>query len=289
MDIDRIRYFQVFSQMGSLVKASEVLHISQPALSKALKLLESEVGLKLLEPDGRGLRLSDVGRAFQRETAPLLAQWMSLPERVKGANQKPPTRIGSFEVFTTYFLGPLLAHTELAKLEIHEYGPGKLEAALRDDIIDIGITYLPIPTAGTEFVEVTRIRMGVFGLAHKFKGVEFENLPFVIPLQPAQGTPSKVIGLDGWPDHRFHRDIRFRVTMMESALELCRSGVAVAYLPEFVVDLHNERLKTECRLAELASPIPQKNRTQSVFLVQKQHRPEAQLHRQIAKCLRALK
>jgi len=289
MDIDRIRYFQVFSQTGSLVKASEVLHISQPALSKALKLLESEMGLKLLEPDGRGLRLSEIGRAFQRETAPLLSQWLSVAERVKGANAEPPTRIGSFEVFTTYFLGSLLQHTELSNLEIHEFGPGKLEAALRDDVIDIGITYLPIPTAGTEFVEVTKVRMGVFGLVHKFKNVEFENLPFAIPLQPAQGTPSKVIGLDGWPDHRYHRDIRFRVTMMESALELCRSGVAVAYLPEFVVHLHNERLKPENRLAEYPSLIPQKSRTQSVYLVQKQHSPEAQLHRQIAKCLRGLK
>ncbi len=54
MDIDRVRYFNVFAETGSLVKASEILHISQPALSKALRLLAVEVGAKLLESDGRG-------------------------------------------------------------------------------------------------------------------------------------------------------------------------------------------------------------------------------------------
>jgi DNA-binding transcriptional LysR family regulator len=289
MDIDRIRYFQVFTQTGSLVRASEVLHISQPALSKALRLLEMEVGLKLVEPDGRGLRVTRAGQAFQRETAPLLNQLYAIPEKIKGASQQIPTRIGSFEVFSTYFLRQLLKFVALENLDIHEFGPGKLEQALIDNLIDVGITYLPIPTSGVEFIEVTKIRMGIFGLNQIFKGQSLHELPFVIPLPPSEGTPSKVVGLDGWPDHRVKRNIKFRVTMMESALELCRSGVAVAYLPEFVVHLHNEKMRAECKLAELPSPLAQKDRVQSVFLVQKQHAEEASLQRQIAKSLRSLK
>jgi DNA-binding transcriptional LysR family regulator len=289
MDIDRIRYFQVFSQTGSLVKACEVLHISQPALSKALRLLESEVGLKLLEPDGRGLRLTEFGRSFQRETAPLLNQWLAIPEKIKGVSRQSPTRIGSFEVFTTYFLSRLVEFTVLENLEIHEMGPGRLEQGLLDGTIDVGITYLPIPMAGIEFVETGKIKMGIFGLASRFKAMDFAELPFAIPLLPAEGAPSKVMGLDGWPDHRFQRLIQYRVTMMESALELCRGGLCVAYLPEFVVHLHNERLKSEFKLIELHSPIPVKARTQSVFLVQRQHSEEAMLHRQVAKALRSLK
>ena len=65
MDIDRVRYFLTFVDTGSLVKASEVLHVSQPALSKALKVLEVEVGLKLLEADGRGLKLTESGKRFR--------------------------------------------------------------------------------------------------------------------------------------------------------------------------------------------------------------------------------
>ena len=108
MDIDRVRYFCVFAETGSLVKASKILHISQPALSEAFKLLEREVGSKLLEVEGRGLKLTHTGKAFIREVVPLLDNWLRIPNKVTQAKTFSPTRIGSFEVFTTYFLGYLM-------------------------------------------------------------------------------------------------------------------------------------------------------------------------------------
>ena len=289
MDIDRIRYFHVFANVGSLVKASEILHISQPALSKAFRLLESEVGVKLLEPNGRGLRLTEAGHSLKKETASLLDQWLSLPEKLKGAQQSIPTRIGSFEVFSTYFLGHLMKFADLENVEVHEYGPGRLEQALAEDIVDIGITYVPIPRPGVEFIEVAKIKMGVFALAKRFGDVSFDELPFVVPLSPAEGTPSKVVGLDGWPDHKFKRHVKFRVTMMESALELCRQGYCAAYLPEFVVDLQNACLKPEHRLSEIESPLPKRLNMQSVYLIRRENMSESKLERQIARCLRSLK
>jgi DNA-binding transcriptional LysR family regulator len=207
---------------------------------------------------------------------------------MKGEASNVPTRFGSFEVFTTYFLGPLMKFVDLEKLEVHELGPGHLEQAIADQRVDIGITYLPIPKAGVDFVEVTKIKMGVFGLASKFKSQNFSEIPFVIPLSPHEGTPSKVIGLDGWPYHKFQRENKFRVSMMESAMELCRKGHAVAYLPEFIVELHNANVKAECKLTEFESPVPKKDRSQGVFLVRHQRSSESSLERQIAKCLRSL-
>ena len=288
MDIDRVRYFQVFAETGSLVSAAEILHISQPALSKALRLLESEVGVKLIEPQGRGLKLTESGKTFRNETRPLLNLWFEIPKKLKTSENWIPKKIGSFEVFTTYFLGHLLNYVALDSLEVHEYGPGKLEEAISSGVIDIGITYIPVPKAGLEFIEVTKIKMGVFGLSNHFKNQEFSALPFAIPLLPSEGTPSKVIGLDGWPDHQFERNIKYRVTMMESALELCRKGLCVAYLPEFVVGLHNENVRAERKLIELPCPISNKNRMQSVFIIKGKDPRETSLHRQIAKCLRSL-
>ncbi len=287
MDIDRVRYFHIFAETGSLVKASEILHISQPALSKAIKLLESEVGCQLVESDGRGLKLTSYGNYFRNETADLLRQWLSMPDRIKSGEAWQPTKIGSFEVFTTYFLKKMTEFVQLDSLELHEFGPGKLEQAIVNEVIDIGITYSPIPKSGVEFVEVTKIQMGVFGLK-KMKSIRLMQLPFVVPLMPSEGTPSKVVGLDGWPDHKIQRDIKYKVTMMESAMQLCRQGLAVAYLPQFVVDLHNLYVDSDFKLIELDSPIPIKERKQSVFIVKRSNSEESVLYRQIAKSLRAL-
>ncbi len=287
MDIDRVRYFQVFSETGSLVKAAEILHISQPALSKAIKLLEKEVGIRLLESDGRGLKLTSEGEEFRAITAPLLAQWMNVASSVKSRPEITPTRIGSFEVFTTYFLRRITEFVKLDSLELHELTPGKLEEAIANDRVDVGITYNPIPRKGVDFIEVGKIKMGIFGLK-SFENQVWSELPFVIPLNPADGTPSKVMGLDGWPDHRFDRDIRYRVTMMESAMELMRQGLCVGYMPSFVVEIHNQHVLSQFKLVEMEGPIPLKERKQSVFLIQKSGRKESPLFRNLAKALRGL-
>ena len=287
MDIDRVRYFHIFSETGSLVKASEILHISQPALSKALKLLEHEVGVKLIEADGRGLRLTDTGITFRKETSSLLDKWLQLPKLIRSQTSQAATKIGSFEIFTTYFLESLTKFVGLENLELHEFIPGKLEDAIINSTVDVGITYVPIPKPGIEFIEVAKIRMGVFGVK-KYKNSSWSELPFAAPLSPIEGTPSKVVGLDGWPDHRFPRNIKYRVTLMESALELAREGYCVAYLPEFIISSHNKKVLPEYKLVEISSPVPKKDRNQSVFLIYRKLTNESQLVRQIAKCLRSL-
>jgi DNA-binding transcriptional LysR family regulator len=287
MDINRVRYFCVVANCGSLIKASEILRISQPALSKAVRVLEEEVGLPLLEREGRGLRLTEAGKKFRASAEPILNEWLAIPSLLKGQARETILRIGSFEVFTTYFVGHLLKQITLPEFELHEFTPGRLEDAICDGLIDVGITYHPISRRNVNFTEVTKIRMGIFG-NEAFLKIPFSELPFVIPNDLVQGTPSKVMGLDGWPDHKFPRRTAFKVTMMESALELCRRGKAVAYLPEFVVGLQNEEVKNKFELKELDCPIPKKDRLQSVFIVQESSKDETPFIRAVARALRSL-
>lgn len=288
MDIDRIRYFLTFSETGSLVKASEILRISQPALSKALRLLEQELGLKLLEQDGRGLKLSTAGEELKKHSQVLFEEWMRVPEMIHKKSFTKSERLGSFEVFTTYFLSLLNKGSPIERLELFELTPGKLEEALLQNRVDVGITYTPIPKAGLEIIEVGKITMGIFGLK-KFSEAIAGELPFIIPVLPNEGSPSKVVGLDGWPDHKYPRKIHYQVTMMESAMELAREGLGVAYLPRFVVDLHNEKIRAPFQLTELDCEIPLKSRRQSVYLLKRSSDQETAFFRSIAKILRELR
>lgn len=167
--------------------------------------------------------------------------------------------MAAFEVFTTHFLGHLLSHVSLENLEIHELELGRVERAVAERKVDLAITYAPVPLTGAEFVEVTLINMGIFGLA-KFRSESFTDLPFVIPIRHAEGSPTKVLGLDSWPDHLIERKVRFQVAPTESAMELCREGHAVAFPPEFVVQIHNRQLRAEFRLEELEHKVPRKAR-----------------------------
>ena len=287
MDIDRLTYFQVIAETGSLVKASEILHISQPALSKAMKILEEETGLKLFENEGRGLKLTLIGESFRNEVTPLLDSLLNLPKKILSNSKSSVLKLGSFEVFTTHFLKTLNKHLVVESLELYELIPGKLEEAISQGQVDIGITYLPVPKAGVDFIEVTKIKMGIFGLS-SFKKTKLEDLPFVVPLSNFESSPNKVQGLDGWPEHKWPRNIKYRVTLMESALSLCRQGLAVAYLPQFIVDVHNQEVVSDYHLKELNSPLLEKEKKQSVFLLRNVSNSESKTYRQIARALRTL-
>ncbi|WP_164081665.1 helix-turn-helix domain-containing protein, partial [Stenotrophomonas maltophilia] len=54
MELRHLQYFLGVAEAGSLSKASTVLGIAQPALSRAIRLLETEVAAQLFYRHGRG-------------------------------------------------------------------------------------------------------------------------------------------------------------------------------------------------------------------------------------------
>ena len=64
MDERRLSYFLAVVDEGSVTRAARRLHVAQPSLSQALRAFESELGVRLFDRVGRGLRLSTAGEAF---------------------------------------------------------------------------------------------------------------------------------------------------------------------------------------------------------------------------------
>jgi DNA-binding transcriptional LysR family regulator len=64
VDIGRLRVLREFADRGSVTAAARGLHCTPSAFSQQLRALQAEVGLQLTEPAGRGLRLTDAGRAL---------------------------------------------------------------------------------------------------------------------------------------------------------------------------------------------------------------------------------
>src|SRR5580765_1772955 len=129
MDTDRLRYFCTVAQTAHIHRASELLGISPAALSKSMKQLEAELGIKLLASTGRGIAITDDGKAFAARAERWLADWdVLLSASQAKAREKQTVRLGSFEVFTTHALGPMLRdHLRDVDLVLHELGPGQLE------------------------------------------------------------------------------------------------------------------------------------------------------------------
>lgn len=287
MDINRIRYFCAISECGSLAKASQILGISPAALSKSMTQLMQETGLELFIPQGRGIALTNEGIRFAQRARELIGQFDGLVAFAKGPESDlNVVRIGSFEVFTTYLMGDIAQ--ELGpnyQLHIHELGPNKIEKALLGQTIDFGLTYIPIATNQIEHLEIGKAQSGVYGRKSVFKNTPINSMPFIIPLEPLQGIPNKAQGLDGWQPSFGNRRIAFRVALMETALELARQGLGVAYLPDFVVKLHNRYVTEEYQL-DLIKRMPKAESHHPVYLVKHTSSKENLIMKKVSKVLR---
>ena len=90
MELRHLRYFIAVAEEGGLLAAAERrLHTSQPSLSRQIRDLESEVGVKLLERQARGVTLTAAGRVFLDHARLALLQVESLVTSTGGVTLIP--------------------------------------------------------------------------------------------------------------------------------------------------------------------------------------------------------
>lgn len=155
MDIRQLEYFTELAKTKNFRKASENLHLSQPALSKSIRLLEEELNTVLIARTNKSFELTDTGEALLRKAVFLLQQFNDIYktiEDVRLSNQ------GEIKIGIPNILG-FLCYFELIcefqkkypgiKIAVSGEGTKDINAALRAERLDLGLGMLsenvPIP------------------------------------------------------------------------------------------------------------------------------------------------
>ncbi len=74
MEIHQLRYFVAAAEAGSISRAADRCHVAQPSLSQQIKKLEQAVGMPLFDRLGRGVALTDAGRALLPRARRILSE-----------------------------------------------------------------------------------------------------------------------------------------------------------------------------------------------------------------------
>jgi LysR family transcriptional regulator, transcriptional activator of nhaA len=203
-------YFWTVARAGSIAKASQELRLAQPTISNQLKTLEGNLGVKLLERQGRRLVLTDAGRTVVRYADDIFHTGQELQRAVKGLPTGRRLRLvaGVADVIpkrmAALLLQPAMDAQEDLTLVCREGPLPQLLAALAIHELDVVIADVPasedvkvkafsheLGECGTTFFAAPR-------LAHLRRGFprSLEGAPLLLP---AEGTAFRR-GLEAWLD-----------------------------------------------------------------------------------------
>ena len=243
MNLKQLEYFVQVAELGSFSKAAVVLDIAQPALSRQVRSLETELRQQLFLRNGRGVTLTDAGkRLFDHSVAVL--QLMAHAREDLGASRNEP--VGRVTIGLPPSMGrqltlPLIDRfkKELpsARLAIVEGLSTHIVEWVTTGRIDIGLVYNPEAQPGLEITPLLQEQLGLVSHAPKGKRKrtalpplpmkELSRYPLIVPerihaMRRLLDTQAALAGIK--------LDIAWEVSSVPSIIDLVCAGYGYAVL-----------------------------------------------------------
>ena len=134
MTIQQLNYVITISEKGSLNKAAEVLYVTQPSLTSAVRELEKEIGITIFNRGGKGVTLTNDGTEFIQYARQVVSQYDRLLEKYgKGGNLRK-----KFGISAQHYSFAVKSFVEMVKqFDTDEYEFAIRETKTRDVIEDV--------------------------------------------------------------------------------------------------------------------------------------------------------
>ncbi len=150
MNNNQIRLFVKIAETGSFTKAGLELNMTQPAVSRAISALETEMDVKLLLRDRRsGLMLTEVGKRVLILFREILSGFNKVEQEISAEKglEKGLIRIGAFPVAAAYFVPKMIRSIKSRypgiEISVHEGSVAEVKEWLETRQIDIGLIIPP--------------------------------------------------------------------------------------------------------------------------------------------------
>jgi DNA-binding transcriptional LysR family regulator len=146
VEIRRLQLLDAFARLGSMRAVAEEQYVTTSTVSQGLAVLAREAGAVLIEPDGRGVRLTPAGRRLADHAVTILAEVEAARADLDaGAEPVGTVRVAGFATAMGRSLLPvfseLVAHHPDVRLLIHEHEPAEAFALLAGDDVDLALVY----------------------------------------------------------------------------------------------------------------------------------------------------
>lgn len=244
MDLKQLEYFVRVAELGSFTRASSVLEIAQPALSRQVRLLETELHQNLLIRNGRGVVMTDAGKILLDHARGILHQIVRAKEDLDLVRRAPSGRVAIgmppsiSKVLTLPITTEFRKLMPEASLSISEGLSIIAQDWLLTGRLDIALLYNPSYSPDLETVELFEEEL--YLISSRIHGLkldqltlkEVSKLPLIIPARP---NALRMLVETKMSEIKSKLNIAFEIDGVSSILDLVAEGLGYAILPRYAV------------------------------------------------------
>ncbi len=292
MNLTQLRYFVRVAEMGSFSKAAIELDVAQPALSRQVRLLETDLRVTLLQRTGRGVLLTEAGKRLFDHAVSILQLVAHAREDISANRDEATGRIviglppSMGRMLTLPLVDAFKQHLPKARLAIVEGLSAHIVEWISTGRVDLGLVHNPDANPAIETIHVLDEPLCLISAA---KGparktgplpfAELAKLPLVLP-EPSHAirklleTQAALAGLK--------LNIAYEVSSVSAILELVRSGHGHAVLAPSAIAASGQAAAFRMR------PLAEAVLTSTLCMAVSAHKPATPLLKQAMRLLREL-
>lgn len=290
ISLKQMRYAIALAEAGHFGRAAERVHVTQPALSQQVKLLEQMCGAPLFDRLGKSVTLTPLGRDLVERARPIVEQADALTAYAAGRAGKPvrPLRFGLIPTVAPYLLPEIFPALQAAlpdlDFAVSENRTDALIAALGDGSLDVALIATE-PKAGGPRLTVAPLFPDAFVLATgpdepgqepvQLRGIDARRM---LLLDEGHCFRDQAIAACSLKDSDVSR--AFAATSLSTIVEFVANGLGVTLLPE--IALRKEATGQRIRVHSLAAP----GAGRMLSLVWREATPYAQVFERIGEVIR---
>ncbi|MGY0692692.1 LysR family transcriptional regulator [Virgibacillus sp. FSP13] len=256
MDMRQLRYFYTIASEGQITRAAKKLHMAQPPLSQTLKMLEDELGVTLLERNGRKMELTEAGIVLYKKAENLFHSLNEAVVEVKetGKGIKGRLSIGCVKSCFSFIPERISKFREQypnVTFELREGDSYRLAEQLYSRNIDLAVVRLPLEMKAFSHISLPNENYVVIfpenWVGENSKSTismkELAKTPLLL-LHRISGVGQYEVIIDQFKKHNLKPNVICECPDADMILELVMEEIGATIIPESAVSkLHNRGIK----------------------------------------------
>ncbi len=253
IDIVKLKTFVIVAELGSFSKASEILYITQPAVTQQIKSLEKIIGARLFQRQGGRMVLTEEGKRIHEMAKSLLSSYEGLVEEITKIKKdiKDTLFIGVSASFSEYKIPELITsfHKQLPSITIKMFvgNSNQVEDALSSGIINMGIVE---KEPSSKFSSIAWLRDEIVFFTHpdseiakrgEIEPEELYNIDLIMREGNSEARRIVKVALEKLGVSCDKLNIKIEVNCIRTIINMVRSGYGASFLSRGVIEKYVER------------------------------------------------